>query len=167
MDTAPMNTVTIGGILVGIAILILVGIRWWTKEGHQIAAAASFLLSAAYGMLLIISTGGLLSGLAGITVWGANGLGDLSLVWGAGGTTGDVTRAHQTALAQGGYVVVVLLTVVMVGLWIWSNIPKGKLAAGTVAGICFGLSGTIAGAAAVPLASGANGLGAAITAAFQ
>jgi hypothetical protein len=163
-----MNTVTLGGVAIGTGILVLTGIRWWFREKRQIAALTPFLLSAAYGMLAILTTGGILGGAAGIALWGANGLGDLSLVYGVGGTTSNVTRAHQVALAPGGYVIVFLLTLVIVGLWKWAGrIPTGKLFFGIIAGICLGLSGTVAGAAAVPLASGVNALGLGFTAILQ
>jgi hypothetical protein len=160
-----MNTVTLGGVAIGAGILVLAGLRWWFREKRQIAALTPFLLSAIYGMLAILTAGGLLGGAAGIALWGANGLGDLALVYGVGGTTADVTRARQIALSPGGYVVVFLLTLVIVGLWKWAGkIPTGTLFFGIVAGSCLGLSGTIAGAAAVPLASGVNAIGLGFTA---
>ncbi|SOB84222.1 hypothetical protein [Streptomyces sp. 1331.2] len=163
-----MNTVTLGGLAVGASLLVLSAIRWWFRDGHQPAAAVPYLLATAYGMLAILTTGGLLGGSAGVALWGANGLGDLSLVYGVGGTTTDVTRANQVALSPGGYVIVLLLTVVIVGLWKWAGkVPNGKLAAGIGTGVCLGLSGTIAGAAAVPLASAVNAAGVLFTQAMQ
>lgn len=160
-----MNIVTLGGLTAGIGILILTGMRWWFREGHKPAALVPFLLAFAYGMLAIISTGGLISGIAGATLWGANGLGDLALVYGVGGQSANVTRAAQTALSNGGYVVVLLLTLVIFGLAKWAKkVPVSKLAFGALAGICLGLSGTVAGVAAVPLASAANGVGLIFTA---
>lgn len=163
-----MNIVTLGGLTAGIGILILTGIRWWFREGHTGAALVPFLLAFAYGMLAVLSTGGLLSGIAGATLWGANGLGDLALVYGVGGHSANVTRGAQTALSDGGYVVVLLLTLVVFGLGKWAKkVPVSKLVFGALAGICLGLSGTIAGVAAVPLASTVNGLGLAFTAVLQ
>ncbi|MET9617539.1 hypothetical protein [Kitasatospora indigofera] len=163
-----MNTVTLGGLTVGTALLILSAIRWWFRDGHQPAAAVPYLLATAYGMLAILTTGGILGGTAGVALWGANGLGDLSLVYGVGGNTGDVTRARQIALSDGGYVMVLLLTVILFGLWKWATkVPNGKLAAGIGTGVCLGLSGTVAGAAAVPLASAVNAAGILFTQAMK
>ncbi len=160
-----MNAVSLGGVTLGAAILVLTAIRWWFKEAHKIGALVPFLLSTAYGMLAILTTGGALGTLAGIALWGSNGLGDLGLVYGVGGTTQDVTRAHQIAITPGGYVVVLLLTFTIAGLIKWAKaIPVSKLLFGILCGICLGLSGTIAGTAAVPLASGVNIVGLGFTA---
>ncbi|MEU1892757.1 hypothetical protein [Streptomyces pristinaespiralis] len=153
---------------VGLALLILNGLQWWFREKKRPTALVPFVLALAYGMLLILSAGGLLGTLADVTLWGANGLGDLALVWGVGGGTQDVTRGAQAALTNGGHAIVLLLSVVLVGLWKFAGkIPNGKIGQGIVCGICLGLSGAIAGAAAVPLASGANILGLGLTAALQ
>ncbi|MGW6913728.1 hypothetical protein ACWGB8_07900 [Kitasatospora sp. NPDC054939] len=163
-----MNTVTLGGLCVGISIVIGIGVRWWFHEAHKPAAAVPYLLAIAYGMIGIISTGGLLSGTFGIALWGASGLGDLALVFGVGGSTSDTTRAQQVALTSGGYVVVLLLTVTILCLAKWATaISPRKLAVGSLAGACLGLSGTVAGAAAVPLASAVNAAGAVVTMAIQ
>lgn len=152
--------VTLGGVAVGAVLLVLFTIRWWFKEKHRPSAAVPFLLSVAYGMLLILSGGGLLGRASGVLLWGANGIGDISLVYGFGGGTADVTRAAQLVLTDGGHVVVLLLTVILIGLWKWAGkVPNGKIAAGITSGICLGLSGTVAGVCAVPLASGTNMLG--------
>ncbi len=163
-----MNTVTLGGVAVGSALLVLSVIRWWFHDGHKPAAAVPYLLATAYGMLAVLAAGGLLGQVAGLTLWGANGLGDLSLVYGVGGSSTNVTRVHQIALADGGYVIVLLLTVALFGLWKWAKkVPNGRLAAGAATGICLGLSGTVAGAAAVPLASAVNAAGLLFTQAMQ
>lgn len=159
-----MNLVTLGGVTVGSAILISYGIYWWFREKHQAAAVVPFVLAAAYGMLLILSGGGLLGRAAGITLWGANGIGDHALRWGVGGTTMDVTRARQLVLDPGGHVVVLLLTVTMICLWKFARkLRSWKLAVGIVCGICLALSGTLAGAAALPLGSSVNALGVVFT----
>jgi hypothetical protein len=155
-----MHVVTLGGVAVGAALLLAFLIRWWFEEKHKLSRLVPFALSLAYGMLLILSGGGLLGGLAGLALWGSSGVGDLALVWGVGGTTMDVTRARQLVLDPGGHVVVLLVTVVLVCLWQWARkVPNWKIAAGILCGICLALSGTLAGYAAVPLASGVNLLG--------
>lgn len=159
------NIVTLGGVVVGLALLLLTVLKWVFREKRRPSAIVPFALALAYGMLLILSAGGILGSIADITLWGANGLGDLTLVWGVGGGTQNVTRASQMALTNGGHAIVILLTVALIGLWKFAGkVPNGKLAAGVVCGICLGLSGAIAGAAAVPLASGANLLGLSLTA---
>ncbi|WP_329315416.1 hypothetical protein [Streptomyces sp. NBC_01262] len=159
-----MRIVTLGGVTFGAAILIIVGMKWWFREKHRISALAPFLISLGYGMLLILSGGGVLGWAAGLALWGGNGVGDLSLVWGVGGTTSNVTRARQLVLDPGGHVIVLLLTVVLVCLWAYAGkIPNKKIFMGIVCGICLGLSGTLAGYAAVPLGSGANLAGLAFT----
>jgi len=161
-----MNTVTLGGICVGLSLLIGIIIRWWFKEAHKVAALVPYLIAFAYGTLAILTTGSLLAGAAGITLWGFNGLGDLGLVYGIGGQTGSVTRGgSQAVLTSGGYAVMFLFTAAIISLALWAkkHVPTGKLAAGALAGILFGLSGTWAGAAAVPLASTVNLIGIPIT----
>jgi hypothetical protein len=163
--------VTLGGVAAGVAILILALIRWWFREKHKVSALLPFLLSLAYGMLIILSAGSALSllGVGGWAVlWAGNLAGYAGLVWGVGGHSPTVTRQHAVALTDGGHVVVVLLTVVLIGLWVWAKkVPNGKIAFGITAGVCLGLSGTLAGIAAVPLGSGANLIGLGFTRAFS
>lgn len=159
-----MNTVSLGGVTVGAAILIAYGIYWWHREKRKAAALVPFLLATAYGMLLVLSGGGLLGWGAHVALWGANGVGDKSLIWGVGGATMDVTRARQLVLDPGGHVVVVLLTVTLVSLLAFAKkLRSWKIGVGILCGICLALSGTLAGAAAVPLGSGVNAAGAAFT----
>lgn len=160
-----MNVVSLGGTVVGLAIVILVGMRWWFRQKHRPAALVPFLLTYVYGTLAILSAGGLLGALAGVTLWGSNGLGDLALVYGVGGGTPNVTRGPgQTALTDGGHGVVLLLTVVLFGLWKWAGkVSTSTLAFGAVSGICLGLNGAVAGVLAVPLASAVNLLGLSLT----
>jgi hypothetical protein len=153
--------VTLGGVTTGATALIVTLIRWWFAEKHRLGALVPYALSFCYGMLVILSAGGLAGGTGLLALWGANGLGSLALVWGVGTNTAaatrNLTRAHQLILDPGGHVIVWLLTVVLVSLWLWApKIRNWKLATGALTGICFGLSGTLAGLAAVPLATGAN-----------
>jgi hypothetical protein len=158
------QSVSLGGVTVGAAILIVYGIYWWHREKHKPIELVPFALSTAYGMLLILSGGGLLGWAAGTALWGANGIGDHSLIWGVGGTTMDVTRARQIVLQPGGHVVVLLLTVTLAALWKFAKkLRSWKIAIGVLCGICLALSGTVAGAAAVPLGSSANAAGAVFT----
>lgn len=159
-----MNVVTLGGTVVGVATVLLVGMRWWWQDKHRPAAIVPFVLTLAYGMLAILSAGGLLGALAGVALWGSNGIGDLALVWGVGGDSPNVTRAGGSPLTDGGHAIVLLLTCVMFGLWKWARkVPTSTLAYGALAGISLGLNGAIAGLAAVPLASAVNIAGVGLT----
>lgn len=163
-----MGNVTLGGVAVGICGIIWMLARWWFKEKHQAAALVPYLLSIAYGILAVITGGGALYFAAGTMLWGANGLGDLSLVYGVGGSTGNAGTAHQQALTQGGYVVVLCLTVLLACVAKWSDkLPRAKFLVGSGTGVCLGLSSAFASVAAVPLVSAVNALGTPLTAAFQ
>ncbi|MFI0897081.1 hypothetical protein [Streptomyces sp. NPDC020983] len=158
------HIVTLGGVTVGSSCVAAYTVYWWFRESHKGGALVPFILAAAYGMLLTLSGGGLLGWAARTTLWGANQVGDKTLKYGVGGTTMDVTRARALVLDPGGHVVVLLVTVVLICLWKWAKkLRSWKLAVGLVAGICLALSGTVAGAAAVPLGDGVNTLGAAFT----
>lgn len=158
------HSVSLGGVTVGSAALAAYTVYWWYREKHQGRALLPFTLAAAYGMLLTLSGGGILGWAARTTLWGANTVGDKTLKYGVGGTTMDVTRARQLVLDPGGHVVVLLVTVVLLALWKWAKkLRSWKLAVGVLCGICLALSGTVAGAAAVPLGDGVNTLGAAFT----
>lgn len=161
------SSVSLAGIAAATCILIWYGMYWFMKEGHKPKKIISFLLALAYGILSILGTAGAWSGLGGVA-WGAlwlnNFAGYAGLVWGVGGSDRDVTRAQQIALTDGGYVILLLCTVVLLALVKFSpKIHKGKVIGGFIAGCGLGLSGSLAGAAAVPLASVANMLGAAFT----
>lgn len=162
------SSVSLGGVAVGAALLVAFALRWWFKEGHKPVKAIPYLLSVAYGMLLILSGGGLLGVLAGWALWGSNGLGDMSLVYGVGGTTMNVTRARQLILTPGGHVIVLLISVALFCLWKWAKgkVPHYKIAWGAMTGVSLALSGTLAGAAAVPLGSAVNFAGSAFTGVF-
>lgn len=163
--------ITLGGVAVGASLLILLGIRWWFQEKHRLAALVPILLSFAYGQLVILSAGSALSALgfaSWLLLWGGNLGGYAGLVWGVGGNSPNVTRAHQVVLTDGGHVIVLLVTVTLVGLWLWAGkIPNWKIAFAITAGILMGLSGSVAGASAVPLGSGVNLLGAGFTGMFS
>lgn len=159
-----MNTVTLGGLTTGTCILAALGIRWWTHDNHRAGPLAAILVPVAYGIIAIIAGGGILGTLSIAALWGSNSIGDTALIYGVGGTTQDVTRANTHILTSGGYAVVVITTVALICLCCWSKrVPVLRTLLATTAGISFGLVGTIAGAAAVPLASGVNLLGVVFT----
>jgi hypothetical protein len=163
------TTVSLAGIAAATGIIIWFAMHWWIKEGHKPKKIISFCLSIAYGILAILGTAGAWSGLGAVS-WGAlwvnNLAGYIGLVWGVGGSNQDVTRAQQIVLTPGGYVILFLLTVVLVALFKFSKISKWKVLGGFIAGCGLGLSGSIAGAAAIPLASAVNGMGVVFTGVF-
>lgn len=167
----PYTVISLGGVACGLGIIVLFTIRWWFKEGRRWMAMLPFVFALLYGMLAALSAYNSVSALGAITwlaIWAGNFAGNVSLVWGVGGEDRDVTRAAPLVLDSGGYVVLLLLTLVMIGLFVWARkrIPAGKIAAGSVAGALLSLAGTIAGIAAVPLASAVNAIGSPITTYF-
>lgn len=164
------TTVSLAGIAAATGIVIWFTMHWWIKEKRQPRKLVSFLLALAYGILAVLGTAGAWSGLGAIS-WGALWLNNLAgyagLVWGVGGTDEDVTRAAQIVLTPGGYVILFLATVVLVALVKMSKVAKAKVIGGFIAGCGLGLTGSIAGAAAVPLASAANLLGSGFTGVFS
>ena len=162
-----MTTVTIGGVTVGLGILIWQLIEWWPgfpaiKKDPlgQLAALLPFLVAWAYGVLAILTVGGLIGWAADSWLWINNWLGDTAIVWGVGGQAGQSAGAVTfVPLSQTGGALVLLMTIGIIGAarrprW-GSDIKKG-----TWCGICLGTSAGIAGFAAVPLAIAANWAGA-------
>ncbi|WP_455361987.1 hypothetical protein [Streptomyces sp. SYSU K21746] len=170
MNFAPIG-VSLGGAAFGTTILALVLQRWWLKgakaakgedgSGRSWKTLIPFILGGLYGMLAILAAGGLLGVVTGIALWGANGLGDLALVYGVGGNAPMASRARQMALTDGGHVVVLLTTALVVGAWRWSKkFPRKQVGLGVLCGISLGLNAGVAGVMAVPLANFANVAGA-------
>ncbi|MFJ5804851.1 hypothetical protein [Streptomyces sp. NPDC093093] len=161
--------VTLGGITVGLAILVHYIVGWWpglkTLRSSAIDHAGKLLPFAfawSYGVLAVLTVGGLVGWIFDTTVWISNWLGDVALVWGVGGQAGQAaaTQAYLP-LTQTGGAVVLLLTV-----GILAAAKKSKygsdLKAGAWCGACLGTSAGIAGFAAVPLAQAANWAGGAL-----
>jgi hypothetical protein len=164
------SNVSLAGIAAATGIIVWFTIYWWIREGHKPKKIVTFLLAIAYGILAVLGTAGAWSGL-GAVAWGALWLNNLAgyagLVWGVGGTDQNVTRAAQIVLTPGGYVILFLCTVVLAALVKFSKVSKNKVIFGFVAGCGLGLSGSIAGVAAIPLASAANMLGSGFTGVFS
>lgn len=161
-----MNVVTIGGVTAGLAILIHHLVGWWpgTKAlkndplGHA-GSLAPFLAAWAYGVLAILSVGGLIGWIADTTLWISNWLGDAALVWGVGGQAGRAaTGGSYLPLTQTGGAIVLLLTVAALAAAKKSRYGR-DIKSGAWCGICLGTSAGVAGFAAVPLAQAANWAG--------
>jgi hypothetical protein len=163
-------SINLGGVALGVAIFLVILVRWWFNEKRRWGALVPFVLAVLYGMLVALAALGKVSALgmaAWASLWAANVAGYTGLVWGVGGSAPDVTRAHQLALTPGGYVIVFLLTALLIALWKWApGVSNSKLFFGSFSGIAVALSGTVAGIAAVPLGSSVNLLGSWFTAAF-
>jgi hypothetical protein len=166
----PYMAINLGGVALGVGIILLALMRWVMREKKRLSALVPFVLSVLYGMLAALAALGSVSALGGITwvaLWAGNVAGYATLVWGIGGNAPDVTRAHQLVLTDGGYVVVFLVTLVLIGLLKWGpKQSRAKILMGCLAGILIALSGNVAGVAAIPLGSGANLAGLAFTRAF-
>lgn len=160
---------TLGGVTIGLALLLRHLIHWWpglkslrTSPAQHALTLLPFLAAWAYGVLAILTVGGLIGWIADTTLWITNWLGDAALVWGVGGQAGQTTRsAAYLPLTQTGAAIVLLLTVALVAA-VKKSSRGADLKAGAWCGICLGTSAGIAGFAAVPLAQAANWAGGAL-----
>lgn len=158
-----MNVVTLGGMAVGLGLLVYHVYLWWPKKINlkSLRLLAPFVFAWLYGMLLILCAGGLIGWAADVALWGSNWLGDGALVYGVGGQAGDnVTRGGGQALTNGGHLMVLLLTFLVVAMVRKRSVDTGVLWQGALSGVCLGMVKGVAGAAAVPLATAVNLAGA-------
>lgn len=164
-----MTIVTFGGVTIGLAILLATIVHWWpgTKPlrkdpARHVGALAPFLAAWSYGVLAILTVGGLVGWVADTALWISNWLGDVALVWGVGGEPGQhgPTVAYLP-LTQTGGAIVLLMTVIVI-----AAVKKSKhgrdIKMGAWCGICLGTSAGVAGFAAVPLAQAVNWAGGAL-----
>lgn len=165
-----MNVVTYGGVTIGLGILLGALFFWWPglkplrKDPlRHLADIAPFLAAWSYGVLSILTAGGLIGWAADTALWISNWLGDVALVWGVGGEPGQHggTVAYLP-LTQTGGAIVLLMTIVMIVVIKKSKKHGTALKAGTWCGICLGTSAGVAGFAAVPLAQAVNWAGGAL-----
>ncbi|MEU7381534.1 hypothetical protein AB0A91_16330 [Streptomyces sp. NPDC042207] len=161
-----MTYVTYGGVTVGLLILAYHLTTWYpgwkalrAAPVHHAATLLPFLLAWVYGVLTILGIGGLIGWAARTARWIANWLGDVALVWGVGGHTGQhAGPVTYLPLTQAGGAVVLILTVVMAAL-VKKSRHGTHIKWGALCGICLGTSAGIAGFAAAPLALAVNWLG--------
>lgn len=168
MDTVN-NTVTWGGIVLGIFLIVLRLGLWWPGahkfKNHAVEcslALVPLVYAWLYGMLAILCVGGLVGAVADIALWGGNWLGDLALVWGVGGNAAVIAShgGSPSALTNGGTAMVLILTALFVVMLNKSDCERSHMWQMAWSGILLGLSSGIAGKVAVPLASFVNLAGA-------
>lgn len=146
-----MNVVSLGGVTVGLSILGWVLTQWWGSHKKKNLKAflrlVPFILTSSYGMLLVLSAGGLLGAGADWTMWGTSEIGDAALKYGVGGGTPAVTRGSNLVLSDGGHAVVIISTVCLIASWVLRRGFRWDLFFAVLCGISLGLSSGIAGAA--------------------
>lgn len=162
---------TVASFTAGLSLVAYALITWWPgskalkKDPAGFARElAPFLLSYAYGMLLILGVGGVVGWLADGVVWAVGWVGDAALVYGVGGTRASVSGTGQTiALTNGGLMIVIIFTVVVVAVRKrrgTSEQTRKQIALGTFGGILTGTVAAVSSTFAIPLASAANMAGA-------
>lgn len=158
------NYVSLGGLFVGLGIISGHVALWWTAGGKRSknwrGLLVPFLPIFLYGMLLILSAGGLMGWIAQFSLWGSNIVGDTTLEYGVGGGTQSVTRATHIVLTAPGHMVVALVTVVLAIVW-WKSksISRTAVFLYAVSGTCLGLSSGVAGIFAWIMAPSVNTVG--------
>ncbi|MFG3048120.1 hypothetical protein ACGFZR_24710 [Streptomyces sp. NPDC048241] len=161
-----MNYVTYGGVTIGLCVLGSQLVTWWPgrkalmKDPVKHAAAlAPFLASWAYGVLTTLGVGGLIGTVSSTVLGLSNWLGDVALVWGVGGHTGQLAaRPSFVPLSGPGLALVLILTACVIAAAKKSSYG-GEIKRGAWCGICLGTSAGVAGFAAVPLAIAVNTIG--------
>ncbi|MFM9675792.1 hypothetical protein [Streptomyces brasiliscabiei] len=161
-----MTFVTIGGVTIGFCILAYTLVKWWpgakalrADPFRQLARLLPFVLAWCYGVLAVLSVGGLVGWIADSWLWINSWLGDVALVWGVGGQGG--TRASGVSylpLTQPGAGLTLILTATMCAALKVSD-RRDDLFMGMWCGITLGTSAGVAGLAAVPLAQAVNWAG--------
>ncbi|MFI8294046.1 hypothetical protein ACIGBL_33410 [Streptomyces sp. NPDC085614] len=167
MNLTPHNVVTLGGVVVGLSLLAWEIVMWWpgakgAGKGKHMLRLLPFALAWLYGMLLILSAGGLLGLAADYSLWGVSDLGDAVLEYGAGSASPEVTRSSNLALTPGGHGVVVIATVVLIAVWVKRRGINWMLVRAVLSGILLGLAGGIAGIAGYVLSPAVSTAGDAI-----
>ncbi|WP_320783850.1 hypothetical protein [Streptomyces sp. CRN 30] len=162
-----MNFVTYGGVTVGLMILGYDLVKWWPGRKQlmkdplkHLSRLAPFLASWAYGCLITLGVGGLVGWVSSTALGISNWLGDAALVWGVGGTSGQLAAATYRPLSGPGLGVTLIATAVFIAaVKKASDEQSAVMKRGALCGINLGTSAGVAGFAAVPLATAANWLG--------
>lgn len=158
------NYVSLGGLFVGLGIIAGHVALWWTSGGKASknwkGLLLPFLPIFLYGMLLILSAGGVLGWVSQFSLWGSNVVGDATLQYGVGGGTQNVTRTTNIVLTAPGHLVVALMTVVLAIVW-WKSkrISRTAVLLYMLSGTCLGLSSGVAGVFAWAMAPAVDTVG--------
>ncbi|MGW2040504.1 hypothetical protein [Streptomyces virginiae] len=152
MDFPTYGIVSLGGVTVGLSLLGWEITRWWpgakqAGKPKHLLKLLPFLLVWLYGMLLILSAGGLLGAGADWSLWGSSAIGDAVLEYGVGGDTPDVTRSSHLVLSPGGHAVVIIATVVLIAVWTKRRGFNWMIVRAIISGISLGLASGVAGVA--------------------
>lgn len=178
-DAFNNGTVTWGGIIVGLMIVTYTVVRWVQEDkGNWRGLLLPFLPLMLFGMLLVLSAGGILGQTANFALWGSNHVGRVVLEGGVGGTDSDVTRRTNVVLTSGGHTVVILAATAFITYLAFSKNCRSNtknqgwilkilgvfrynvsLLLPVVAGISLGLADGLAGLAAQGLAPAVDTLG--------
>lgn len=161
-----MNYVTFGGVTVGLCLLAHHLFTWWPGRKPLIKDPAKhaaellpFLLSWSYGCLTTLGVGGLIGTASSAVLGLSNWLGDVALVWGVGGSGGQLAARGTFLPLTGPGVAIVLILTVAVVVTAKKSKHGSDIKRGAWCGITLGTSAGVAGFAAVPLATAANWLG--------
>jgi hypothetical protein len=164
----PVQSLTIGGLFVGLAIPAFYVSRWTMeavkkKKYPEWQQPAGLAAGIAYGGIAAMCTGGLIGFGTGAITWLGNGAGSLAM-WGmTGGNTTLDARTTAVTLSGEGNLILLLLTVAVIGAWKGlHNKMRGLAKKGIVAGVLLGLSATLGGVVAASLIPAINDLGAQI-----
>jgi len=171
MEAFDNGSVSLGGLTVGLGIMAWHIAQWWWAKSSGKRFRDKFKSSwrplvlptvplASYGMLLILSTGGVLGGAANFALWGSNHVGRVAIERGVGGDDVNTTRTTSLVLENPGHAVVLIMTVVVVAAIVFNkSARRSDLLLPVLAGICLGLSGGVAGWAAQGLGPAVDTLG--------
>ncbi|WP_369778051.1 hypothetical protein [Streptomyces sp. R33] len=152
MNLPTYAVVSLGGVTVGLSLLGWEITRWWpgakqAAKPKHLLKLLPFLLVWLYGMLLILSAGGLLGGGADWSLWGSSAIGNAALTYGVGGGTPNVTRHSNLVLTDGGHAVVIIATVVLIAVWTKRRGFNWMIVRALISGISLGLASGVAGVA--------------------
>ncbi|MFE2300826.1 hypothetical protein ACFXAW_21885 [Streptomyces sp. NPDC059445] len=170
-----MNYVTYGGVTVGLCLLGYQLVTWWPGRKQLMkdplkhaARLAPFLASWCYGCLTTLGVAGIIGTASSAVLGLSNWLGDVALVWGVGGSTGQLAAAKTFIPLSGpGAALVLIATAVFIAaVKKASQATASILKCGAWCGITLGTSAGVAGFAAVPLAMAANHVGDTLYGAF-
>lgn len=160
-----MTWPTLGGVTVGLSILVYWAIQWFpgrkavlSDPFGTVTGLIPYLYGAAYGALGTLSVGGLIGWIFDTALWITNWLGDVALYLGVGTEAGVSSKGNYLPLTAYGSAAFFLLTVLTVAVIKFRRCGR-DVKLGVLTGMALGVSGGVAGLAAVPLAQSCNWVG--------